>query len=96
MPLTLILPALWFAVMLLLVAMCAMAARGDRTLRGEGAENSRWDRLEDELLGPWGARARLSPSPYRAYRLRVGRALQPAASHHVGNRAQQDLDVRPQ
>lgn len=92
MTLALILTILWLAVMLLVVAACRMAAKGDRALHtAERASQHR----EDELLAPVERRVRMPQ--VRAYRVGTASAeLQPAAFQHVGDRAQKDLDVRPQ
>jgi hypothetical protein len=65
---------------------------GDRALRAGWRLD---ERLEEDLLIPMGHRA--TRLRFNAYRMTTARDLrsQPATSEHVGNRAQQDLDVGP-
>jgi hypothetical protein len=88
----------WLAVMLVFVAACQMAARGDRALSATGRSTS--------------ARLARTPADGRAVRVRKARRTtvarhelrrrfrtprsQPAASDDVRDGAQQDLDVGPE
>jgi hypothetical protein len=87
MTLALFLTALWLAIMLLVVVVCRMAAKGDRALQAERVSQG-W---EEELSAPVErsmTRGMTMPS-FKAYRL-GGRSaeLQPTSPEHVRNSSQ--------
>jgi hypothetical protein len=89
----LLISSLWFAALLLIVAMCRMAAQGDRAtpsrvgLSGAGRSPSlldtraQWDDLKLSVEDH-----RLKRSPIRS---------KPSPAEYVGDRAQEDLYIRP-
>jgi hypothetical protein len=88
---------LWPAVLVVLVAACRMAARGDRALTADAARRSKVaPRKRMRECGPAAARiapaiARHEPRPRF-----MARSSQPAASDDVREGAQEDLDVCPE
>lgn len=86
----LLISTIWLAMLVLVMAACRTAARGDRVARRD-AERSTLRRLvrSPRLL-------RLPASRTRVLTLKLeDRRSKPAPAEHVGNGAQQDLYVRP-
>ena len=87
---------LWLAVVMVLVAACRMAARGDRALTAAARRPKITPRRRTREREPAAARiapaiARHEPRPRF-----MTRSSQPAASDDVREGAQEDLDVCPE
>ena len=88
--LILLICAIWLAALVMVVAACRMAARGDHVVLSRFERSPRL--LEDEptswedILSLKREDRRARPAPASS---------QPTASEHMGNRSQKELYVRP-
>jgi hypothetical protein len=82
----------WLAVVVLAIAVCRMAAHGDRVARRDAEQSALRSIVRSPRLLDLRHRQVLT---LRLEDRRAQRASEPATAEHVGNRAQEDLYVRP-
>jgi hypothetical protein len=93
----LLISIIWLATLVLVVAMCRMAAHSDRTALRHAANDLRHEMPRSPRLlsipAPWEQASSLTLRDRRGER--SGAGSEAAAAEHVGNRAQEDLYVSP-
>ncbi len=88
--LILLISTIWLAVLTLVVAICQMAARGDRVVL---SRFERSPRLLEDVSASWERAVSLRLEDRRARPSPA--SSQPTAPEHVRNRSQENLYVRP-
>jgi hypothetical protein len=87
---------LWLAAVVVLVAACRMAARGDRALTVAARRSKIAPRKRTRECGPAAARSVPAITRHEPRPRFMTRSSQPAASDDVREGAQEDLDVCPE
>jgi hypothetical protein len=97
----LLISTIWLATLVLVVAICRMAAHGDRVVLRRTKRSPRlldtpdpWEQALSLRLEDRRAKHSLAPSEPSTARSSRGRS-EPSTAEYVGNGAQEDLYVRP-